>query len=172
MAADETVALVNERNEVIGATTRRQMRAERLLHRATYILVFNQAGEILVQKRTPTKDMYPGYYDLAAGGVVLDGESYEASAAREAEEELGLVDVPLEPRFDFYFEDDRNRIFGRAFTCVYEGPFVLQPEEVESGAFLSIEDALAARLGPVTPDTLQALREYLDRHGGPPVAGG
>ncbi len=159
MADDEMVALVDEHNQVIGSTTRRTMRAERLLHRATYIFVFDSNGQLFVQKRTATKDMYPGYYDLAAGGVVLDGESYEESAEREAREELGISGVPLQTHFDFYYEDEQNRIWGRTFSLVYDGELVLQPEEVESGEFLSVDDALGGRLQPVTPDTTQALHE-------------
>ncbi|NIR17298.1 MAG: NUDIX domain-containing protein, partial [Desulfobacterales bacterium] len=72
----------------------------RLPHRATYILVFNSGGELYVQKRTQTKDVFPGYYDVAAGGVVLAGESYEEGAVRELLEELGIRGTPLEELFD------------------------------------------------------------------------
>ena len=37
----------------------------------------------------------------------------------------------LETKFDFCYEDERNRCFGRVFACVHEGPFTLQAEEVE-----------------------------------------
>ena len=56
------------------------MRTERLPHRCSYILVFNSRGELWVQKRTMIKDIYPGYWDPAAGGVMQVGESYEESA--------------------------------------------------------------------------------------------
>jgi isopentenyldiphosphate isomerase len=101
-AADEIVVIVDEHNNVVGAAPRRQMRAQRLPHRSTYILVFNAQGALYVQKRTMTKDVFPGYYDPAAGGVVLAGESYEASAQRELYEEMGIRDVPLTPLFTFY----------------------------------------------------------------------
>ena len=45
--------------------------------------------------------------------------------------ELGIRDAPLETKFDFCYEDERNRCFGRVFACVREGPFTLQAEEVE-----------------------------------------
>ncbi|MEN8760379.1 MAG: NUDIX domain-containing protein, partial [Desulfobacterales bacterium] len=86
---EEIVTIVDEENRVVGAAPRSRMRGDGLPHRATYILVFNDEGEIFVQKRTTGKDIYPGYYDVATGGVVLAGESYDDAAMRELAEELG-----------------------------------------------------------------------------------
>ena len=166
-AADEIVAMVDEHNNVVGAVPRREMRAKRLPHRSTYILVFNSHGDLYVQKRTLTKDVFPGYYDPAAGGVVLAGESYEEGARRELEEEMGIHGIPLTGLFDFYFEDEHVRLWGRAFSCVYDGEVVLQAEEVESGAFMPISDILCrAETARFTPDGMYVLRRYL---GHPPV---
>jgi 8-oxo-dGTP pyrophosphatase MutT (NUDIX family) len=161
-AAEELVAIVDAHNNVVGAAPRREMRAKKLPHRSTYILVFNAKGELYVQKRTMTKDVFPGYYDIAAGGVVLAGETYEQGAERELHEEMGIRGVPLTPLFEFYFENDRTCLWGRAFACTYDGEIVLQPEEVESGAFVSLPDILRrAETEPFTPDGLYVLRRYL-----------
>jgi 8-oxo-dGTP pyrophosphatase MutT (NUDIX family) len=161
-AADEIVTIVDEHNQVVGALPRREMRAKRLPHRSTYVLVFNSQSELYVQKRTLTKDVFPGYYDPAAGGVVLAGESYEAGALRELKEEMGIRQVPLTKLFEFYFADERNRVWGSAFSCVYDGEIVLQEEEVESGAFMAIDDILRlAETEPFTPDGLYVLHRYL-----------
>ena len=161
-AVDEIVAIVDEHNHVVGAALRREMRAKRLPHRSTYILVFNARGELYVQKRTMTKDVFPGYYDVAAGGVVLAGESYQQGAERELEEEMGIRDVPLTRLFDFYFENERTRLWGCAFSCVYNGPIVLQEEEVESGAFMAVDQILCqSATEPFTPDGMYVLRRHL-----------
>ncbi|ETX04261.1 MAG: hypothetical protein ETSY2_29720 [Candidatus Entotheonella gemina] len=161
--ADEIVAIVDKHNHVIGSAPRREMRAKKLTHRSTYILVFNSQGELFVQKRTMTKDVYPGYYDPCTGGVVLHGESYELSATRELKEEVGIRDVPLTWHFNFYFEDHGCRAWGSVFSCVYDGDMVLQAEEVESGEFLPIDTILQrAQTELYTPDSLIALRRYLD----------
>ncbi len=160
--ADEIVVIVDDDNNIVGAAPRREMRAKCLPHRSTYILVFNSQGELYVQKRTSTKDVFPGYYDPATGGVVLAGESYEEGASRELAEELGIHDVPLTPLFTFYFADERTRVWGRVFTCVYDGAMVLQPEEVESGEFVPPAEVLRrAQTAPYTPDGLYVLRRYL-----------
>jgi 8-oxo-dGTP pyrophosphatase MutT (NUDIX family) len=160
-SAEEIVAIVDEENRVVGAAPRARMRAEGLPHRATYILVFNSNGELFVQKRTVGKDVYPGYYDVATGGVVLAGESYEQGAERELAEELGVTGARLKAHFDFFYRDGGNRVWGRAFSCVHDGDVVLQTEEVESGAFYAVPDIIAmSRRQPFTPDGLHVLMRY------------
>jgi 8-oxo-dGTP pyrophosphatase MutT (NUDIX family) len=163
-AADEIVALVDGRNQVIGSAPRREMRARNLPHRSTYILVFNSRGQLYVQKRTMTKDIFPGYYDPATGGVVLAGESYEESAIRELEEEMGIRHVPLIRLFDFYFSDSHSRVWGGAFTCTYDGPLTLQEEEVEHVELMTIDELLQrAETEPFTPDGLYVVKRYVGK---------
>lgn len=159
---DEIITIVDENNKEIGQTSRAEMRSQGLIHRATYILVFNSLGEIFVQKRTTTKDIYPGYYDVATGGVVLAGETYEQSAERELDEELAIHDVKLISLFDSYHADGSNKVWGRAFFCEYDGAVILQEEEVESGDFYTIDAVLAmSHRSPFTPDGLALLHRYL-----------
>ena len=164
MNREEIVTIVDEKNNVVGSAPRSRMRADGLPHRATYILVFNSTGLLFVQKRTTTKDIYPGYSDVATGGVVLSGESYQTAALRELNEELGIHGAPLKAHFDFYHDLDENRVWGRVYTCVHDGRMKLQKEEVESGAFYSINEILEHSLNePYTPDGLYVLRRYLAR---------
>lgn len=160
-AANEIVAIVDARNTVIGAAPRWRMRAHRLLHRSTYILVFHPEGALYVQKRTMTKDVFPGYYDPATGGVVLAGEEYEESAMRELEEEMGIRHVPLTRFSDFYFADERTQVWGAAFSCVYDGPLSLQAEEVESVSLMTMDEIFQrARTEQFTPDGLYVVQRY------------
>lgn len=159
---DEIVAIVDEKNNVVGAAPRSQMRAQGLPHRATYILVFNSRGDLYVQKRTLLKDIYPGYYDVAAGGVVLNEETYEECAKRELEEEMGIRRIPLTKLFDFYHEEGRNRVWGRVYRCIYDGDIVLQEEEVESGEFKSIDEVLQRGENErFTPDGIYVIKRYI-----------
>ena len=161
---EEQVAIVDRENRVVGAATRRRMRRENLIHRATYILVFNAKGEIFVHQRTFTKDIFPGRYDIAAGGVVMAGEDYDASARRELAEELGVTGRPLERLFDLFWEDDTCRVWGRVYRCVYDGPMTLQAEEVLSGRFMRLRDVLSElSTAKITPDSVQVLETYLAR---------
>ncbi|VEA66927.1 Uncharacterized Nudix hydrolase yfcD [Serratia plymuthica] len=163
-AADtEWVDIVNEQNEVIAQSSRQQMRAQRLRHRATYIVVHDGMGKILVQRRTDIKDFYPGWLDATAGGVVQSGENVLDSARREAEEELGIAGVPFAEHGLFYFEEEQCRVWGALFSCVSHGPFALQEEEVVEVSWLTPEE-ITARCDEFTPDSLKALSLWLTRN--------
>lgn len=95
LASTEWVDIVNEENEVIAQASREQMRAQCLRHRATYIVVHDGMGKILVQRRTETKDFLPGMLDATAGGVVQADEQLLESARREAKKSWALPVSPL-----------------------------------------------------------------------------
>jgi len=162
---EEIVTLVDHNDQIIGRAPRSQVRKQALIHRVTYILVFNEAEQLLLQKRTLSKDLYPGYYDAAAGGVIIDGESYAVSAQRELYEELGIYASALQAHFDHYFESPGNRCWGRVFSCRHNGPFTLQAEEVQSAEFVSPQQVLDGNFVPLTPDTEAILRKYIDTIG-------
>lgn len=163
MTAQEMVTIVDPSNRVIGEASRQEMRANNLIHRASFILVFNDGGELFVQLRTMTKDIYPGCWEIAAGGVVAAGESVAAAAERELLEELG-VQAELRYLDEMYYEDALNRVYCHIFKTRHNGPFTLQPEEVVRGKFMPISEILT-RLGAanLTPDALPLL-DYLRKH--------
>jgi len=160
--SQEKIIIVDEHNNEIAQVTRTTMRARTLIHRATYILVFNSQGKLFVQKRTATKDIYPGHYEIAAGGVVLAGESYELSATRELYEELGIENENLTHLFDNFYDDGNNRVWGRVYACTYDGPMQLQEEEVESGEFMGTNALLEMmKTHPFCPDGRDILNRIL-----------
>ena len=163
--SNELVQIVDDQNRAVAAAPRHEMRSQRLLHRCTYVLVFNSAGQLFVQTRTLIKDIYPGYLDLAAGGVIAAGESYDEGASRELQEELGVTGTPLTSHGVLYFEDKLSRVFGGVYSCLWDGPMRFQPEEVADGSFMTIEEIFQkAEAGEhITPDSIEALRYYLSK---------
>ncbi|HEY8116951.1 MAG TPA: NUDIX domain-containing protein [Actinomycetota bacterium] len=155
---DELVDVVDEQNEVVGVAPRRRVRSENLWHRCTYVFVLNAAAHLYVDRRTDTKDVYPGFYDVGAGGVNAGGESYEACARRELEEELGITAEPT-LRFRHRYEGPSGRVWGGAFDVLWDGPIVWQPSEVVWGAFVPFDeaDAMIAR-EPFCPDGLEVFQ--------------
>ena len=158
----ELIAWVDEADQLLGSLPRAELPARGLVGRGTFILLFNSAGELCVHQRTFSKALYPGYWDVAAGGMVLATESYAESAARELAEELGIADVALREHARFYFEQPDNRLWCGVFSVVSDAPLQLQAEEVLQARFVSIEAALAdAAVQPYCPDSLVALKRYL-----------
>ena len=158
--ADELVMIVDRDNTPIGAAPRHRMRAENLIHRASYIFVFNTERALFIQRRTLTKDIYPGYWDTAAGGVMLAAESEIESARRELAEELGVTDTLLTFCFHNYFETATNRVWGAIYRCHHDGPFILQEEEVSEGMFMPVAEVLRrSALEPFTPDGIEILHK-------------
>jgi isopentenyldiphosphate isomerase len=163
MIGDERIDVVDVQDRVVGSATRSEMRARKLRHRAVYVLVFNSRGQLFVHLRTASKDVYPSHHDVAVGGVVGAGESYDVAAQRELSEEIGVEAVPR-PILSFAYEDDDNRVNGMVYSCTSDGPFRLQREEIESGGWLDLDEVVErAQREPFCPDGLEALFRYLDR---------
>jgi len=172
MSATELVQLVDDCNRPIAALPRHLMRSHKLLHRATYILVLNDRGELCVQHRAKTKDYCPGMLDLAAGGVVTVGESYRFSAMRELKEELG-IEAPLTELGEFYTcGEDGGRAFGRLYLCHWNGNIRPQAEEIDAIEWLTPTEILATRIKSTTADSLLALRLWLQQPAPPPCLPG
>ena len=137
-AGDEWFDVVNDRDEVIGRERRAVVHARGLWHRAVHIFVFNESGQLFLQKRSMSKDSSPGLWTVACSGHVDAGEDYDVAAQREFAEELG---VRLENPPKRWFRVDACQVTGWEFSWIYrirhEGPFVLHPEEIEAGQWLS-----------------------------------
>jgi len=158
----ELIAWVDERDRLLGSLPRAELRRRGLIGRGTFILLFNSAGELCVHRRTLSKALYPGYWDVAAGGMVLAGESYAESAARELQEELGIGGVQLREHQHFFFDQADNRLWCAVFSAASDAPLVLQPEEVLEAHFIAPRQALSDAFDkPYCPDSLEALRHYL-----------
>ena len=88
---DEMFDLVDLDDHVIGQVRRGEAhRNPALIHRSVQVLVFTHAGQMLLQRRSASKDLFPGYYCASASGHVASGEHYATTAERELIEELGI----------------------------------------------------------------------------------
>jgi isopentenyl-diphosphate delta-isomerase type 1 len=139
--SEEIFDVVNERDEVVGQAPRSEVHRRKLNHRAVHVLVFNERGELFLQKRSMIKDCFPGAWDSSASGHLDRGEDYDACAVREVREELG-VQLPETPERLFKVEAcvETGHEFVWVYHCRHEGPFTLHPEEIESGGWFAPEE--------------------------------
>ncbi len=138
---EEIFDVVNERDEVIDRRPRSEVHRLGLMHRAVHVLVFNKAGKLFLQKRSMLKDRQPGVWDSSSSGHVDSGEHYDACAVRELREEIGLrVGMPPRPLFKLPASAETDQEHVWVYQCESEGPFTLDPAEVESGAWFSAKE--------------------------------
>ncbi len=143
MTGEELVDIVDVDDVVVAVATRRRMRAERLRHRTVGIAVVDRRGRLLIHRRSMAKDAWPGWWDVAAGGVVAAGEDYETAARRELAEELGITGVDLELVGDGQYEDESVAVNGRCYRIVHEGPFAFADGEVTEVRWVTREELQA-----------------------------
>jgi 8-oxo-dGTP pyrophosphatase MutT (NUDIX family) len=167
LSADEIIDIVDEHDRVVGRSARGEAYARGLRHRCAFILVRDAEDRIFVHRRTARKLVFPSLYDMFVGGVVGAGESYDETALREAEEELGVSGLPQpEPLFRFLYEEGPRAWWSAVYQVRCELPVAPQVEEVAWHAFLT-EDELTARLQEweFVPDGLAAYRRLLETRG-------
>ena len=160
---DEVVALYDDGGRPHGSAPRSVMRAENLRHGATGVVVRDPYGRVYVHRRTPTKDVYPAYWDFTAGGVLLAGEDPLDGARRELAEELGVTSE-LEPLGEADYADEHTRYHAFRYVTTWDGEITPQPEEVAYGAWLSIERLilqLADHQIPFMPDSRALFGHWL-----------
>ncbi len=162
---DEIVTLYDAGGEPVGTAPRSRMRAENLRHGATACVVFRPDGRVFVHRRTESKDVYPGRWDFAAGGVLTAGESPDEAAARETAEELG-VHTPLVSIGVGDYADAHTTYRGFLYWTVTTEEIVLQPEEVAGGVWMTrdeLVDRLDSDAESFMPDTVALLGDWIRR---------
>lgn len=151
---NEILEVVDADDKVIGTATRAEIHRLGLLHRAVHIFIFNKSGDVYVQRRSDSKDRHASKLDSSAAGHVDPGESYEQTAVRELEEELGIREVVKEIlRVPACPETDNEHV--RLYSATTELEPKPNPSEVQWGGFMKRE-ALAALIKKTPEDFVPA----------------
>lgn len=144
---EELFDIVDDQDRVIGQAPRSACHGNpALIHRVAHVLVFNSAGEILLQKRSSSKDVQPGRWDTSVGGHLDPGEDYRAGALREMAEELSIINQPLDFLYAYPHRNDFESENVASFWLCYDGSVEFDPMEIEEVAYFSPEQ-IAQKLG-------------------------
>ena len=158
----EEVEEVDRSGNVIRVISRREMRATAARHRAVFIAVLSSAHELLVHRRALTKDIWPGWWDVAVGGVMAPGETAENAANRELQEELGISNIALVPLGSGAYDDSDVRLISASYLCRHDGPFTFSDGEVIESAWVPLTEVLDwLRTHQVLPDSRALVLPFL-----------
>lgn len=157
----EIIDIVDKNGNPTGQTVEREKAHENgIMHRTSHVwLIRKKHGkvQILLQKRSETKESFPGCYDISSAGHIPAGMDFAESAIRELQEELGISASDDELIFCgdriviwddcFFGKPFHDRQYTRVFILwrdMDEEDFMLQKEEVDSVLWMDLDECIAA----------------------------
>jgi len=154
VAADsEPLILVDETDREVGHLSKERCHQGRgVLHRAFSLLIFNGAGEWLLQQRAPSKRLWPLYWSNSCCSHPRRAETLQAAIHRRLYEELGLR-CPLHFLFKFQYQAQFDAAAAEHELCsVFIGrctdPVTINRNEIVAWRWSSPEALRAEMTGP------------------------
>jgi mutator protein MutT len=138
---EEFLEVVNEHGDTIKTLPRSVIHGNPLLmHRVVHALVFNEKGELLLQKRSMNKDVAPGKWDTSVGGHVNAGETINEALGREMEEELGITACDPEFLYTYIHSNPYETELVYTHSCINSDEISFNKEEIDEIRFWSIKE--------------------------------
>lgn len=140
----ELVDLYDENRIPLGKTAERYApKGPGELRVVVHVCLFDSRGRLLIQRRTESKHIWPGLWDVTVGGGVDAGETTRQGAEREVREELGYaLDLSgLRPSVTVNFAGGFDDFF-IAVRDLDVGTLSLQAEEVSAVRWVTLEELL------------------------------
>ena len=155
----EQLILVDSQDREIGAMPKIDCHlGDGVLHRAFSVFLFNRAGDVLLQRRSADKPLWPLYWSNACCSHPRVGETVEQAAGRRLREELGVEsELHFLYKFEYHakFEDaGSERELCHVYIGQSEGPFDPNRSELADLRFFSraeLAERLANEPGQFTP---------------------
>lgn len=163
---EEMFPLVDEEGNTTGEAPRSVCHngISMLLHPVVHLHIFNNDGDLFLQKRSMRKDTQPGKWDTSVGGHFAPGEKEIDALMREAWEEMGITEFIPEPLGRYKWESPVERELVYSFKTVSDQRPIINPWEVEEGRFwthLQIKEALGK--GIFTPNFEKEYSLFLEK---------
>lgn len=138
---EELLEIVDKDGKVLGVAPRSSIHGDpSLLHKVVHVLVFNSLGELLLQKRSMSKDVEPGKWDTSVGGHVSAAEDISSAVHREMKEELGVDTCELRFLYSYIHSNTYESEFVITYSCIHNGPFSFDTLEIDAVKFWKFEE--------------------------------
>lgn len=140
------IQIVDEHDKPVGSEKMYLAQEQGLIHRIVRIMVEDEQGRLLLQKRSQKMKRWPNCWDNSAAGHVDEGEDYITAAKRELLEEIGIRRTDLEEIDTYYTDRPLNDIphlrrFNRLYkTVAEEDEAVIDDDEVAEVRWLAVEE--------------------------------
>lgn len=108
---EEQVILVDKQDKVLGQMAKQEAHEKGVLHRAFSVFIFNDKGEMMLQRRADSKYHSPGLWSNTCCSHPRLGETNVEAGERRLQEEMGFS-VPLKEKFSFIYKAQ----FGNGLT--------------------------------------------------------
>ena len=141
--ASEQLILVDDHDREIGYQGKADCHTGKgVLHRAFSIFVFNEDNELLLQQRSPSKMLWPGYWSNTCCSHPRRGEDMAVAVTRRLEQELGFT-CPLEYLYKFKYQAQFGAVGAEHELCSvyfgrYDGPVDVNVTEIAAWAFVGV----------------------------------
>jgi isopentenyl-diphosphate delta-isomerase len=108
---EERIVTVDENDNVTGEEEKGKCHdGGGILHRGFLAMVLNNAGELLLTRRSDKKRLWPGFWDGSVASHVFRGEDYKHASIRRLREEVGLVTDQVRYAFKFHYKVGYNGV--------------------------------------------------------------
>ena len=114
-------------------------------HPTVHVWFYTPAPALLLQKRSLTKETYPGFWDVSVAGHVTAGESILEGALREVKEEIGL-DIQEADLTPLDIRKNTNRFDNGIIDCEFQHVFLVKLETAVSQLQIQETEVDAVRL--------------------------
>lgn len=143
--AHPPVLIVDENDNPIGEEDLRVAQQQGHIVRIARVMVEDDSGRILLQKRSTNMRVYPNCWDNSAAGHVDVGEDYLGAAKREMQEEVGITGKELTEIGAYFtdeqYEDLRLRRFNKVYkTKATDKDITIDPSEVSEVKWFSLDE--------------------------------
>ncbi len=156
---------IDETGAVIGRATRSECHSGSMkLHPVVHLHIVTTDGQILLQRRSESKDIQPEKWDTAVGGHVDFGEEIREALIRESREELNIDASNAKQLANYIFQSPVERELINAYTLEVDSNFkcVFDPVEISEVRFWHIDEIKAAiGKGILTPNFEQEFERIL-----------